>query len=503
MSGLQQGSTVAATGESLSNISSSMHPSTTATTQFSPSRSLKDSPCKIFIGQLPSNIVEDDLRKICEPYGTVLETTIVRNRVTNQSRGCGFCVFHSKEEAFAAIQALHSTKPFSTSSKPLQVRLAEKNSEFSETKLYIGHLEPFVEEEHLRRAFAKFGEILDVNIVRPKNAEHPSSYHYGFVEFSSSEAADRAILSAKNGQVWLEEKPLTEVRYARLSRHRYGRSSDGYSRERGAGGGIPEGMVYDPNLALEGWPGMDISSPPMMASYFPPPYNYYPFSNQAASPSDELMNFSTNLDYSNNNNNNNNNHHEEGGGESIQANNMLNYFYGMYPPGPAMSGLWNPAELGGDPQTPYPTTATTNSSNSNNNNNNSPSWFPSIYPPPPPYSPEYAEYLAAAAGANAPSFETQQHRVRGPSECNLFVYGIPPDWDDAMLANLFLPFGKLLSSNVFIDKRTQRSKGFGFVSYAYPDSAHMAIVMLNGMTLPNGRTLKVSLKKDKNENPSE
>lgn len=54
-----------------------------------------------------------------------------------------------------------------------------------------------------------------------------------------------------------------------------------------------------------------------------------------------------------------------------------------------------------------------------------------------------------------------------------------------------------------LDRRMMDVFGIGFVSYAYPDSAHMAIAMLNGMTLPNGRTLKVSLKKEKNDNNSE
>ncbi|EME30106.1 RNA-binding protein [Galdieria sulphuraria] len=477
MGDLQQGSTIA-TAESLSHISSNYH----AMTQSPSTRLFKDSPCKIFIGQLPSNVVEEDLRRICEPYGTVLETTIVRNRMTNQSRGCGFCVFHNREEADNAIQALHGTKPFPSGSKPLQVRLAEKNSDFSETKLYIGHLEPIVEEQQLRNAFTKFGEIVDVNIVRPRNVDnqHNSPYNYGFVEFSGNEAADNAILSAKNGQVWLENgKPLTEVRYARLSRNRYGRNSDGYYKERG----IPEAMLYDPNVALEGWPGMDtnaLSSPPMIpsTSYFPPPpFNYFPFSNHVAS--HVMLDSNGNEVTTPKSSDNEEANSQEG---FVNQPNLVNYFpYGMYPSGPALGAMWNPEY--GDPKNQYSST----------------NWFPSMYP----YSPEYAEYLAAAAGANAPSFETQQNRVRGPSECNLFVYGIPPDWDDAMLANLFLPFGKLLSSNVFIDKRTQRSKGFGFVSYAYPDSAHMAIAMLNGMTLPNGRTLKVSLKKEKNDNNSE
>mmetsp|Transcript_38297 Transcript_38297/g.151488 ORF Transcript_38297/g.151488 Transcript_38297/m.151488 type:complete len:92 (+) Transcript_38297:1462-1737(+) len=50
---------------------------------------------------------------------------------------------------------------------------------------------------------------------------------------------------------------------------------------------------------------------------------------------------------------------------------------------------------------------------------------------------------------------------RGPPNSNLFIFNIPPDWNDQILAEVFMPFGKVLSSKVYVDIETRKSKGFG------------------------------------------
>lgn len=51
--------------------------------------------------------------------------------------------------------------------------------------------------------------------------------------------------------------------------------------------------------------------------------------------------------------------------------------------------------------------------------------------------------------------------VAGPPGANLFIYHLPNDLTDADLATAFAPFGHVVSAKVFLDKRTQESKGFG------------------------------------------
>ncbi|XP_030556634.1 CUGBP Elav-like family member 1-B isoform X3 [Drosophila novamexicana] len=96
---------------------------------------------------------------------------------------------------------------------------------------------------------------------------------------------------------------------------------------------------------------------------------------------------------------------------------------------------------------------------------------------------------AAAAGVAG-------KQIEGPDGSNLFIYHLPQEFIDTDLASTFLPFGNVLSAKVFIDKQTNLSKCFGFVSYDNPHSANAAIQAMHGFQIGTKR-LKVQLKRPK------
>ncbi len=62
---------------------------------------------KVFVGNLSDETNEDNLRQAFESYGQVGSVTIVRDVVTGKSRGFGFVIMPSMNEAQNAIEKIN------------------------------------------------------------------------------------------------------------------------------------------------------------------------------------------------------------------------------------------------------------------------------------------------------------------------------------------------------------------------------------------------------------
>ena len=65
---------------------------------------------KLFVGNLSFNTTENDLNDAFAAFGTVTETNLMMDRMTNRPRGFAFVTMSTPEEAQKAIAALNGAQ---------------------------------------------------------------------------------------------------------------------------------------------------------------------------------------------------------------------------------------------------------------------------------------------------------------------------------------------------------------------------------------------------------
>ncbi len=63
----------------------------------------------IYVGNLPYNVTEADLRDAFSQFGEVSQVTLITDKLTGQSKGFGFVEMARNADADAAIKGLNET----------------------------------------------------------------------------------------------------------------------------------------------------------------------------------------------------------------------------------------------------------------------------------------------------------------------------------------------------------------------------------------------------------
>nr|XP_004559015.2 RNA-binding protein 39 isoform X1 [Maylandia zebra] len=93
-----------------------------------------------------------------------------------------------------------------------------------------------------------------------------------------------------------------------------------------------------------------------------------------------------------------------------------------------------------------------------------------------------------AAAAAAAAANNLQKGTSGPMR--LYVGSLHFNITEEMLRGIFEPFGRIESIQLMMDSETERSKGYGFITFADAECAKNALEQLNGFELA-GRPMKV------------
>ena len=79
---------------------------------------------------------------------------------------------------------------------------------------------------------------------------------------------------------------------------------------------------------------------------------------------------------------------------------------------------------------------------------------------------------------------------------NIFVSSLSFRAKKEDLAELFAPYGEVISARIIFNRETRRSKGYGFVEMPNEEEGNAAIAALNGSD-HMGRTINVAIANDR------
>uniref|UniRef100_A0AAQ5YD43 RRM domain-containing protein n=1 Tax=Amphiprion ocellaris TaxID=80972 RepID=A0AAQ5YD43_AMPOC len=409
---------------------------------------------KLFIGQIPRNLDEKDLRPLFEEFGKIYELTVLKDRFTGMHKGCAFLTYCARESALKAQNALHEQKTLPGMNRPIQVKPADSESRGEDRKLFVGMLNKQQSEDDVRRLFESFGSIEECTILRGPDG---NSKGCAFVKYSSHAEAQAAISALHGSQTMPGASSSLVVKFADTDKERTIRRMQQMAGQMG---------IFNP-MALQfgayGAYAQVQQQAALMASVGQGGY-LSPMAAFAAAQMQHMRNaycFSLSLSV------------------------CPTAAGGSTPPGisaPTVTSIPSPISVNGFTGMPPPQA---------NGQPPAEAVFTNGIHHYPAQSPTAADPLQQAY--------TGVQQYAGPEGCNLFIYHLPQEFGDGELMQMFLPFGNVISSKVFVDRATNQSKCFGFVSFDNPGSAQAAIQSMNGFQIGMKR-LKVQLKRPKDAN---
>uniref|UniRef100_J3N788 RRM domain-containing protein n=1 Tax=Oryza brachyantha TaxID=4533 RepID=J3N788_ORYBR len=150
---------------------------------------------EVFVGGLPRDTTEEELRELCDSFAEILEVRLMKDKETKENKGFAFVTFTTKNAAQRAIEELHDKEH---KGRTLRCSLSQ-----AKHRLFVGNVPKGMSEEELRNIIHGKGPGV-VNIEMFKDLHDPSRNRgFLFVEYYNHACADyaRQKLSAPNFKV--------------------------------------------------------------------------------------------------------------------------------------------------------------------------------------------------------------------------------------------------------------------------------------------------------------
>uniref|UniRef100_A0ABI7ZSP1 RRM domain-containing protein n=1 Tax=Felis catus TaxID=9685 RepID=A0ABI7ZSP1_FELCA len=235
-------------------------PSTTSSNNNSSSSSNSGwdqlSKTNLYIRGLPPNTTDQDLVKLCQPYGKIVSTKAILDKTTNKCKGYGFVDFDSPAAAQKAVSALKASG--------VQAQMA-KQQEQDPTNLYISNLPLSMDEQELETMLKPFGQVISTRILRDSSG---TSRGVGFARMESTEKCE-AVIGHFNGKFIKTPPGVSAPTEPLLCKFADG----GQKKRQNPNKYIPNGRPWH----REGEAGMTLTYDPTTAAiqngFYPSPYS--------------------------------------------------------------------------------------------------------------------------------------------------------------------------------------------------------------------------------------
>ncbi|XP_019896247.1 CUGBP Elav-like family member 4 isoform X26 [Esox lucius] len=428
---------------------------------------------KLFIGQIPRNLEEKDLKPLFEEFGKIYELTVLKDRFTGMHKGCAFLTYCARESALKAQSALHEQKTLPGMNRPIQVKPADsegrggcafvKFSSHTEAQaainsLHGGQTMPCVCPQGASSSLVV--KFADTDKERTLRRMHQMAGQLGIfspmtIQFGAYGAYSHAVSLGSTGEETQMMQQQAALMAATQNSYLNPMAAIAAAQMQQMAAFNVNGLVAAPMTPSSGTstpPGINATAVPSLAA----PMGVNGFASLPPQTNGQPAN------------------------EPIYTNGIHPY------PGETTNGIHLYSA-----QSP---TVTDPLQQAYAGVQHYAAAYPAAYAP------------ISQAFPQQPTIIPQQQREvcccyfpPGPEGCNLFIYHLPQEFGDAELMQMFLPFGNVISAKVFVDRATNQSKCFGFVSFDNPSSAQAAIQAMNGFQIGMKR-LKVQLKRPKDAN---
>mmetsp|Transcript_56408 Transcript_56408/g.101106 ORF Transcript_56408/g.101106 Transcript_56408/m.101106 type:complete len:731 (-) Transcript_56408:176-2368(-) len=196
--------------------------------------------CKLFVGQLPFDAEEDDIRDAFRRCGDIVNIQVIKDRETGKSRGFGFITFADPDDAARTLRSMDQAEIMG---RPCKLGRAGKGlgrggkgggdrererggwqdsgrgggggggyrdrggggrggggkGSAEPDKLFIGRLSQDTTEDDIRDKFTRIGDVVSVQII--KDHSSGESKGFGFIKFSRVDDAEEALKTMNDSDI--------------------------------------------------------------------------------------------------------------------------------------------------------------------------------------------------------------------------------------------------------------------------------------------------------------